>query len=333
MTDNPWEDLTPPSSADALNARRVDAEMPWSFFWARGIDRRCLLLLHHVAASSPNARLPHLKGIEITLSGGKADGSRILALRLLDSAQRDIFYRLCLDIIAAATDAETEAEAVAAALARTWRWHHLLRGGGDGRLSAEEQKGLVGELLVMERLLLPRLPAHDAVWAWRGPLGAPKDFEIGRTCIEAKARRGAATPYITISSEHQLDIGGIDILFLHVAELDRAPSDATATFNLTDIARRIHFSVGVTDHMAADLFETLLFAAGFNWEHNYSDMPWVQGPNHLYRVGNGFPSVTPASYPAGVLSVRYSVSLLECERFRVPDDVVVSALAGVANGD
>lgn len=332
MPDDPWKNLTPPSNADALNARRVDAGMPWGFFWARGIDRRCLLLFRHNEDASPKVRLPHLKGIETTLTDVDGDRNRTLALRLLDSAQRDIFHRLCLDIMASAASAETEAEAVAVALARTWRWHHLLRGGGDGRLSPEEQKGLIGELLVLDQLLRS-LSAHDAVSSWRGPLGAPKDFEVGRVSVEAKARRGAATPYIAISSEHQLDITGVDTLFLHVAELDHAQSDAPSGFTLSEIARRLHSAIGITDQLAADLFETLLSAAGFDWEDDYSDVKWIQGPDRLYRVGDDFPRITPASFPGGVLNVRYSVSLFECEPFRVPVDILTTALAGASHGD
>ena len=40
---------------------------------------------------------------------------------------------------------------------------------------------------------------------WQGPLLAPKDFEIGRVCIEAKAHRPGASPSVVINSEHQLD--------------------------------------------------------------------------------------------------------------------------------
>lgn len=332
MSDDPWKDLTPPSSADALNARRVDAEIPWGFFWARGIDRRCILLLRHAADASPRVRLPHLKGIEITLTDVDEDRNRTLVLRLLDTAQRDIFHRLCLDIVASAAGATTEPEAVAVALARTWRWHHLLRGGGDGRLSPEEQKGLIGELLVLDRLL-SHLSAHDAVSSWRGPLGAPKDFEVGRLSIEAKARRGAATPYIAISSEHQLDTTGVDALFLHVAELDQAQSDALGGFTLSEIARRLHSAIGIADHLAADLFESLIFATGFDWNDDYSDVKWIRGSDRLYCVGDDFPRVTPASFPGGVLNVRYSVSLFECEPFRVPVDVLTIALTGASHGD
>lgn len=331
-TDDPWKDLAPPSSLDALSARRVDADLPWAFFWARCVDRNPMLLLRHAAEVSPEGRPPRLKGLEVTLSEAESDGCRVLALRLLDSAQRDIFHRLCLDIVSSASLAHAEAEAVALALARTWRWHHLLRGGTDGRLSLEEQKGLLGELHVLENVLLPHLQVIDAVTAWQGPLGAPKDFEVGRIAIEAKARRGAARPFVTVSSEHQLSTEGTDRLFLHVVELAQAPAGTPGTNSLTEVTRRLHDRLS-TDGRVAELFEARLFAAGFSWDHDYSDTLFVAGPSRVYEVAEDFPSITPAMLSSGVSQVRYSISLPECDPFLVETDAIRIAIAGAANGD
>ena len=315
MSENPWSDLAPPSTSDAVNARRVDPKLEWNFFWGRAIDRKCLLILRHSSDSTPEGRLPVLRGIEVTMSTIDDKGGTSLAFKLLDSAQLDLFHRLCVDIIEATQGATSEKTAVAAALARTWRWHHLLRGGSDGRLSPEEQKGLIGELLVLERLLLPRLSAADAVSCWHGPLGAPKDFEIGRVAIEAKARRGAATPFIALSSEHQLDSSGVDALFLHVAELDEAPSDGANGASVTQFVQRLRGAIQGGDQAAIEKFESLLLAAGFSEEHDYSDTRWIDGPTRLYSVSDGFPRITADQIASGVTYVRYSVSLVECEPF------------------
>lgn len=266
------------------------------------------------------------------LTDGEEIGARMLVLRLVESAHRDIFYRLCLDIVASAGNATTEHEAVNLFLARTWRWHHLLRGGGDGRLTTEEQKGLIGELIVLETLILPNLTVLDAVSTWRGPLGAPKDFEIGRVCIEAKARRGAATPYVAISSEYQLDVSGIDTLFLYVAELDQEQSAAKEGFTLTDIARRCRDTISSRDSGAVERFEALLTSTGFRWEDDYADTRWTQGRHHVYRIDGNFPAITAASCPAGISNVRYSLSLSECEPCRVKEDAISAALSGDADG-
>jgi hypothetical protein len=155
------------------------------------------------------------------------------------------------------------------------------------------------------RHLLADLTAADALASWRGPLRAPKDFEIGRVCIEAKARRGAAKPFVTISSEHQLDDMGVDVLLLHVVELDQAATDDAKGFSLTTVARRVADSVAAEDAAALDLLETLLVATGFRWEDDYSDCVWVEGTSRLYRIGAGFPAsigvarFPPPSQPAG----------------------------------
>jgi hypothetical protein len=316
MTDDPWKTLPPSPSSDLLSARRVDPQVPFSFFWARGADRKCLLLLRHKAQSKPNVRLPRLKGIDIAVTNGETKDTAILALRLQDSSQRDLFYRLCIDIVASASSAVSEGEAVAATLARTWRWHHLLRGGSDQRLSEEEQKGLIGELTVLRRLL-QRLSACDAVQSWRGPLGAPKDFEIGRVAVESKARRGAAVPYVAISSEHQLDTTGVDRLLLVVHEVDQVPADSPEGYTVTEVARSLSQVLVDADPASGASFESLLMSAGFRWEDDYSDAKWLVGRELFYRVASGFPSITPACFAAGVLNVRYSVALHECEPFLI----------------
>ncbi|WP_051862397.1 PD-(D/E)XK motif protein [Ferrovum myxofaciens] len=326
---DPWKDLTPPSAASAINARRVDENNPWGFFWARAMDGKCLLVLQHKTESSPAKKLPSLKGVEVAVTEGYSQHNLMLVFRLLDSRQRDIFHQLCIDIVAAGAPACTESEAVALAVARTWRWHHLLRGGTGGRLSEDEQKGLIGELLVLERHLLPCLSPADCLAAWRGPLGAPKDFEVGRICIEAKARRGAATPFVLITSEHQLDGEGCDFLFLHVADLSHAPEGADQTFTVSDAARRVHDRLSL-DNAAADKYESLLAAAGFRWEDDYSDFKWMEGPCRIYGVSDGFPRVTANEIATGVSNVRYSVSLIECERFVVEARTMNEAITGYA---
>ncbi len=327
ISDDPWSDLEPPSAADIINARRVDGKLRWGFFWAKGIDRRCLLILQHDRASSSRSPLPKIRGIEVSLSDPDDGGPRMLSLKLMEPQHRDIFVKLCRDIVNAASPAESEQEAVEIFLARTWRWHHLLRGGSDQRLSVEEQKGLIGEMLVLNDLLMPEIGVRDSIQAWRGPTGAPKDFEVGRICIEVKARRGAARPFVSISSEDQLDTEGTDALYLYVVELDVAPDNVAAAFTVTDIANRVRSAVGM-DRPAADLFDQLLASSGFLWDDDYTDFRWIAGPHRLFRLSDGFPCITRAKAGAGVSRVRYEIALPECEAFRVDDAHLSATIRG-----
>lgn len=333
MTDDPWRAIDPPDASNSVNSRRVDASIPWDFFWARGHDNRIMLTLRHGPEATPNATLPTLRYIDVVDWPVGADGKCTLVIRLLDNSHRDIFLTLCNDIAASAMQASTESEAVATAVMRTWRWHQLLRAGTDQQLTPEEQRGLAGELLVIQRLLLPRLSANATVAAWTGPTDAPKDFEVGRIAIESKARRGGATPSIAISSEHQLDTTDVDRLFLHVVSIDRSPDETDESFTLPRLATSIRDEVESTDPATADRFDVLLFAAGLLPEHNYDDYLWVAGESRLFEVTKQFPRLASGVVPQGVSSVRYSVALRACEPFATTQPIFDNAITGEGGPD
>ncbi len=333
MTDHPWRDLGVPKDSTEISARRVSEGIKWDFYWARDTEGRSLLVMNHDAASSPRERLPRLRGIEVFIHPDKDGGRQSLALRLVDSSLRDLFETLCLDIVASTEASASEREAVSTALARTWRWHHLLRSGGGGLLSAEEQKGLIGELLVLERYVVPLTSPSIAVAAWRGPLGEPKDFMIGRTAIESKARGTPAAATVHVSSEFQLADADTDALFLHLSVLDSAEPDDDRGFTVTEVVLRVRDRLRVGVDQTVERFNALLAAAGFRFEDDYSHTRWRGGERSIYRVHGTFPRLTPDTIPAGVSNATYGLSLGLCGAFLVEPSVLESAIAGAARGN
>ena len=333
MADNPWRDIEAPAFVDTVNARRIDAGSPWDFFWARAIDGRVMLTLRHAASLSPATRLPQIRDIDITVSDADEHRKCTLGFKLRDASLQDLFHTLCLDIVSAAADAVSEADAVNMALRRTWRWHHLLRGGRPGLLSVESQMGLIGELLILERYLLPLLPTSVAVEAWRGPLGSPKDFEVGLLAIEAKARRGSSQPSVAITSEHQLDSAGVHSLYLHVVDLSPAPEAMSESFSVSDLAGRVRERIAADDPGVVGTFEGLLTASGLAPEHDYSDSCFVEGRSRLFGVDSGFPRIAAADILPGVERVTYSIMLDLCGAFEVNDGDLHDAIARLGESD
>ncbi len=311
MSDHPWANLSRPQVQQSLIARRVDAGYRWDFFWAVDVDGRYLLILEHFTQPDRKVRLPRLRGIEVSIQE-RDENKSLLIFRLLDSGHLDIFERLCRDIMEHCAVLATSGEVLAVANARTWRWHHLLRG-GSGKLGEEAQKGLIGELLVLERLLIPTIGCMDSVLGWLGPLDAPKDFEVGRVAIEAKARRGPAMPFITISSEYQLDCSGVEALFLFVVDLARAPSGDPTGMSVVGFALRLRTLISEDSPAALERFDSLLASAGLDLDDDYDDVRWLEGERRLFRVADAFPRLVKTLIPAGVSSVRYALSLDACE--------------------
>ena len=293
-------------------------------------QRHCLLILQYRSERRRSRRLPKLRGLRIEVFPTKDRSVERLIIRLTDGEQREVFHRFCLDIVDSTRPSRSETEAVERFLIRTWRWHRLLRGGSDGRLSQEEQKGLVGELCVLERPLIPVIGPVEAVQAWTGPIGAPKDFQAGWIGIEAKTCSPHA-PAVRISSAEQLDTAGTTRLFLHVAEVSATSGDS-GSVTVTEVASRVRDNIAALDASASIQFEERLSAAGFDWNDDYSDNPLLIGNVSLYEVLEEFPRITPSMFQAGVEDVRYVIALSRCEGFRVDMRVLTQALSGETNG-
>ncbi|EJN02528.1 PD-(D/E)XK motif protein [Phyllobacterium sp. YR531] len=325
---DPWKDLSTPVGTETASARRVDASGRWDFFWAKDLAGRYMLLLEHQHALETVVSLPRLHGIEVaTQSREDGNGGRLL-IRLLDASLRDIFLELCNSILASTSQAISETDALGRAVARTWRWHHLLRGGSSILLSPEEQKGLIGELITLDRHFLPVMSASDALLAWIGPKDAPKDFEIGLTAVEVKTRRAGAISAVVISSEHQLDDAGLEQLFLHVVHLSEAQSGHPGARSLNDYANGIRTRIENLDQGALLLLDERLQAAGFRWEDNYSTSLWVEGQFEIFQVRDGFPRLTASSCVPGVARVKYTVALSECQEYALAEESIRSCLSG-----
>ena len=333
-TEDPWKAIRPPTEDNQISARRIPraGSHAWGLYWAIDGKRHCLLILEHRSNLRSSHRLPRLRGLQVEIQPTDDGLGKRLVVRLTDGELREIFHRFCVDIVDATRKSQSEDEAVERFLVRTWRWHRLLKGGGDGRLSEEEQKGLIGELNLLETVLLPAAGAADAVRAWMGPLGAPKDFQLGWVSVETKTRT-PQTSTVRVSSANQLDSNGVARLFLHVTQVSQAVGDPVSGVTISEIAARTRDSIASIDISAMALFEERLSATGFDWNDDYSDRLWLIGTDTLYEVRNGFPRITPTMIPSGVESVRYVIELPSCESFRVAKTTLVEALAGESDGN
>ena len=317
--DTPWSGL----EAGKIDTRRVDASAKWNWFWAVMPRADVALVLQLKGLPTPTPDLPNLRSLEIrfqTLPGGP-----ILYIRLKEAAQLELFETLCRDVMAAGEVAESEAEALERALSRTFRWHHLLRGGRLDVLSEDEQKGLIGELEVL-KLLITELGAKAALGAWKGPSGAPKDFELDADCIEVKARRGASQPFVNISNEYQLaDVPG-HRLWLSVLAVDKvqSPNGHTLSEHVSEVTKIL----GQTAPSLIQELDLRLAEAGYDARHDYSAWRWTASSPEFHSVAESFPRIV-APVPLGVSTVTYAIALSACAPFLTDWHVVRSLIKDV----
>jgi hypothetical protein len=138
---------------------------------------------------------------------------------------------------------------------------------------------------------------------------------------------------VAVSSEHQLDTSGVDVLLLYVVELDRAQPGAEEAFTLSQVAQRLTDRIRGLDDASSEVFETLLYAGGFAWEHDYSEWNWLRGGGGIFTVTSGFPRISAAELPGGVLNVKYTIALPQCEPFRITDESFIKLISGVTDAN
>lgn len=322
---DPWRQLSKPVGEQPISALRADATHPWEFFWGIDSEGRKLLVLRFKESSASRFRLPRARGLKVLYTQSGEPGTQLLVIALVDSTLLDVFWRLCVDVIDGTRGADSELEAVSIAVRRTWRWHNLLRGGSDNRLSPQQQIGLIGELETLKNLVIPGAGALAAVESWKGPEDGPKDFDLGSVALESKAGSDGSKGRVNISSLEQLTTGGFSNVFLSVTHVRRA-TDGSSGKTIIEIAQFIYENLRDTSPSVADEFELKLEAAGLYQSHSYDEFVWEVGETTVFAVEAAFPRIEKPDVHEAIDRVSYSITVSDCSEFAVDHDDVRAAI-------
>lgn len=239
-------------------------------------------------------------------AGQRADGKWSLRLSLQDPGLEPVFAALCEDVISSTETGVAEQDLAAAVSRRVQHWRALLEKDSSG-LGETTLLGLIGELVVLDREIMRRLPIDAAIGSWSGPFGAAQDFRLpSGERIEVKATTGAATS-VQINGLAQLDAGG-DPLTLAVVRMQSTAVAAIGAVTAPGLVERLRQKI------AADTDIRQTFAAAL------AAIRWHDHPSHdgfavrvlgidAYEVDDHFPKLTATGVPAGVLDANYTVAL------------------------
>jgi hypothetical protein len=331
MIDNPWTPIARPSEPNSYSVRRSDPDHPFEFFWGRDYVQRCLFIMQFGQSSrNPRQNLPVVKGLELTEHLIPDMGRQQIVMALREQANNDLFYRLCCDLLDATRNCQDESTAVATTITRLWRWQQLMKQGRTDKLTEEEQKGLIGELVFLRDTLLPRFGPMEAISFWQGPMAGEgeKDFSVSNTAIEIKTRSGTAPPRVRISSEGQLDIGNYARLFLVVYELSRSSGEQPDSFNLDDLVKEVRVRLMDRQPESLDFFEGRLASWGYSDLHDYENDLFMLLGQSVFAVEETFPRLVPGSLPAGVHELKYTLNLIACQDYEIDSTALAAILEG-----
>lgn len=262
-----------------------------------------------------------LEGLEIR--GGTRDVSQVvedrgagrsaLLLGLEQSDARDLFAALCTDVAGATAPKTSADEAVTAWTGRFEKWRRMLQGSAQG-LPPRRQRGLYAELLSIREHLAPEVGIDEAIRAWKGPDGAPRDFELGGMGVEVKSSAANEPQVVLIHGERQLDDSGLDTLVLVHQSLEVLRDAGESLPRMVSAVR--HAAEG---HAEAGTLEDRLLQSGYVDVHEplYRRTGYEIRRTSLFHVHGDFPRITEDDLRDGVGAVRYSLAIDACRDFEV----------------
>ena len=223
----------------------------------------------------------------------------LLVLSLEDGSRRDMFVTICADVIAAALSANRD-KALRQFLGRLNAWRQFLRDRRE-RLSRPETIGLIGELMVLERLLSIN---SGCLLCWESPSDGLHDFVSRGHALEIKAGLGPA-PAVTISRLDQLDDSGLRRLdLLHVRLIENSTGRS-----LGDVIAAVNSLL--PDAAARGVFENMLLSRGLlPVDEAARNDPQVQFRSiDAYTVTEEFPRLIRSMLPLAITDVSYTLEV------------------------
>ncbi|AXA74363.1 PD-(D/E)XK motif protein [Achromobacter xylosoxidans] len=293
---NAWDELEQTAPvAHQFRSKLISTDMPLDLLAGmRATDDAPCLMLQTTPAPETLFELGGMR-----LSSVPDTSGTFLVLSLEDSARRDLFATICADVVAASVHASS-ADALDQFLARLDAWRQFLRDRHDG-LSRWETVGLIGELVVLEKLLMINPGCLDT---WESPRDGLHDFTCLGHSLEIKSSVGPAAS-ITISKLDQLDLTGIHRLeLLHVRMI--AAQDGRTLYDLISaIVDRL------PGQSARRAFENAMLRRGLLPGDDIArNVPRVQLRGiDCYCVTSGFPRLTRASLPVAITEATYTLDV------------------------
>ena len=287
------------------------------------------MLVLRVSAHSLQGQsdVPDSRGVSVRVGPTYTTSNEVdVELVLTDSEHTDIFDMLVLDLVTVAEQPNEERAALTRFLNRLSDWQHLLRRLAPRGLSPESQQGLWGELWVLREVVTPAAGLREAVKAWRGPLGADQDFQLGTACIEVKSTTANRLDRIGISSERQLEVPNDVNLLLVTLSLDARFNHGQTLPGIIGAVRAAASTSG-----CLHLFDDRLQQYGYQNDDasSYGEIGFSIRSIRAFQVTPDFPKIVSNDLHPGISNVKYSLSVAACGQFKWRTQVPTEILDGL----
>ncbi len=243
---------------------------------------------------------------------------------LLQNPQYDeIFTYVCLDIIKALKKVQDSSERMVILDECFGRWASFFAKHSPEGLTKEAQRGLFGELYLLEELLEAGMDKIKAVESWRRVNPRYHDFHFEKRSIEVKTTIGKEPRKVRINNERQLDNQGLQSLYLYILTLHPVESGVRTLPELISAIRWLLEG----NSKALMTFESFLKDVGYlDVQSDIYSTGYIIRNKEVFNVKEGFPRIT--SLCPGLGDIQYSILISSCKKFKVDAENTLDEFIG-----
>lgn len=282
---------------------RVDNKHPLDFYLSKGEHSESRLVF---IGGNKKVTIKDSDVIKVDI-GKRADNRYSYSFMLMDENFSDQFYRLCYDLIDSSRSCDKNEASYKYVLNLFFKWQRMMKSSANNKLSIEEVKGLIGELMILYRELNLGRDSDELINSWQGPEGYYQDFVFSDTWYEIKAITKRSEK-ISISSVEQLDVDNEGTLY--TVSLDKVDCLTNNTITLNLIIKMIKEKLK-NDLKQLDKFIVKLDQMGYSYSKEYDDYIFEIGKIKSYAVNDNFPRLRRKKLPIEIAKVKYEI-IISC---------------------
>lgn len=258
-------------------------------------------------------------GVEVYITQDKRNPE--LYILLQDEKLTDVFAYFIEDVIVSLQDISDSTIALSIVKERINYWRLLFSKLSGDILSAEQQRGLFGELYLLNKLLdeVKGTNNHTVINGWHGPLALNQDFRFNNLALEVKVTK-KNNPSIKITNEYQLDRSGLTDLFLFFIRINEFPGQNNTLCQLINKIR-----LKLQDNCLFEFNEKLKKAGVYPdfEDSDYNSVSYSIIAEIMYNINECFPSITKDSINNALFNISYEIDQRLCEDFKEDIDTVI----------
>ncbi len=318
--DDPWSRIQ--AEPDSWVGRRIEMQHSLAPFWAVHPNGAPGIVIRELDTSTVPTELPRPRGIAVGVEHVDEKNST-LTMFLQTPPDRDVFQKLCMDIVSHAAEATTRHDASVRIFSRLRRWQSLLGLARGNELTDQEVRGLLGELWFLTRVLRPKLDLARALAAWVAPKRHPQDFALPNGVFEIKSRLTGSRAEVSISSLEQLEQVHLS-LCLVVVEL--APSDQVDALSLNELCVQLLKEAELGGEALLETAYRALSERGYVASPRYDALTYRVAGCTAFAVNGSFPRLLRNATDPRITQVTYTLALTDLVEFhRDLEEMLASA--------